>query len=88
MEDFLIRNKSKVSLYSQQTKSYVHIENPKLIRASSAHPFLLSDHQAKSRVSFYIQLAEQGNLIIRNSLARKSISERRISKSGWHTADT
>jgi hypothetical protein len=59
MEDFLIRNHTRICIFSQETKSYVSIRDQKLIKADSSHPFLLSEFNAKKQVEFVIQIVSK-----------------------------
>jgi hypothetical protein len=63
MEDFLIRDTCKICLYSHETKNYVMSDSFEKIVANSAHPFLISDYEAKKNVVFHIQIVHPGKFI-------------------------
>ena len=73
MEDFLIRNSSRICIYSQETKSYISVKNNNLIKADSSHPFLLSDFSAKKQIEFYIQIVSKGKFIEKMQITSKTM---------------
>lgn len=85
MEDFFIRDNSRICIFSQETNSYISARNPDKLKADSSHPFLLSEFAAKKQVEFIIEIVRKGLINPRRADPGSLLPARTVRVSDQHS---